>query len=75
MDMCRCPECSSTNLEFFEFDFGIDPGTGYSDSGEGFRCLDCCAKGNAEGLEAATSSEPETAEGNNDQERDTALVF
>lgn len=69
-----CPECGSQNLEFFDFDFGIDPANGYSDSGEGFRCLDCMANGNAEGLAAATNSEPETAEGNNDQEHDTVLV-
>lgn len=32
-----CPDCGSYNIE--EFDFGLDPSTGYSDSG--WRCLDC----------------------------------
>lgn len=42
----RCPECGSEAVSWFAYDFGRDPETGYSDSGERGKCLDChfCAE-------------------------------
>ena len=43
-----CPHCLSENLEYESYDFGGDLETGYSDSGERYRCRDCGATGDAE---------------------------
>ena len=43
-----CPHCLSENLEYESYDFGSDSETGYSDSGERYRCRDCRATGDAE---------------------------
>jgi hypothetical protein len=43
-----CPQCLSENLANESYDFGSDPVTGYSDSGERYRCRDCGATGEME---------------------------
>ena len=42
------PDCGSLNLACEPFDFGRSAETGYQDSGECFRCLDCSANGPAD---------------------------
>ncbi|MGC9952432.1 MAG: hypothetical protein ABSF64_39345 [Bryobacteraceae bacterium] len=40
-----CPRCDSQNLAYYAYDGGCDSETGYADTGEGYRCLDCGSAG------------------------------
>ena len=60
-----CPACSGDNVSVHEYDFGICPQTGYHDAGEGFKCHDCGAEGDADDLvpsEDEDSNEAKTGE-------------
>lgn len=57
-----CPECGSTEIRAFSFDFGVDRETGYHDAGEGFECLDCGARGDAEDADETPSRIPPASE-------------
>jgi hypothetical protein len=46
-----CPDCGSLDLVGELADHGVDPGTGYHDAQELFRCLTCGARGPAEDAE------------------------
>jgi hypothetical protein len=46
-----CPQCGG-RVHVLPFDFGICPETGYHDAGEGFRCVECGATGDADDLAA-----------------------
>jgi hypothetical protein len=48
-----CPKCLGENLEYETYDFGIDRGTGYADSGERYYCRDCGATGEVDDTVAA----------------------
>lgn len=45
-----CPSCNSENLLYSRVDLGIDPRTGYHDTGELFQCRDCGKSGLLEDL-------------------------
>lgn len=54
----RCPECDSANVAIATYEFGTDRETGYDDSGEAIRCLDCGALEPHEPATAMVHSEP-----------------
>ncbi len=55
----KCPECNSEHVSHFEYDFGVDQETGYRDSGERAKCLDC--RFEAESDEFKTEEEDESS--------------
>jgi hypothetical protein len=57
-----CPECRSPNVLLMPYDFGADAQTGYQDAGEGFRCLDCFAKGDSADLATVPPRRPVVSE-------------
>ena len=48
IDDLFCANCGSDDVDLVPFDFGIDPETGYRDTGDLIKCHTCGAKEIAE---------------------------
>jgi hypothetical protein len=59
MTYLRCPECESEDVRVEAYDFGRDPETGYSDSGERGICLRCHENAELEEFEREESDDVE----------------
>jgi hypothetical protein len=53
-----CPQCGG-RVHVLPFDFGICPETGYHDAGEGFRCVECGATGDADDMAVPDNFPPQ----------------